>query len=835
MTYSTTIDDIKEFEKFSDNAKKIIVLAFEELRNEGGINMKPRHLFLAILKSPKSIASRLLEKLGVDVDKTIESLEIISKSKGSNSQQKMSEEVKAIVVGAATLANSFGHVYVGSEHILLAILKNSEIDFVKDFEKVGLTYDTVLSSLRNFATYHHGVFEKETNYDSRKGEKGKSNLLNAFTQNMNELAKQGKYLPIYGRNEEIERAIHILSRKTKSNPILVGEAGVGKTAIIEGLVQRIVNKTVPISFQSKKIINLDVAGIIAGSKIRGDVEERILGIIKEASIDPDIILFIDEVHMIIGAGSAGQGSMDIANILKPYLTSGDISVIGATTYDEYQKYFESDSALTRRFQSIFVDEIGVEEAIKVMQNIAPKLEDYHNVTITEDAILTAVKLSDRYVADRFLPDKAIDIIDEAAAGQKIAKEGGKNSSLEIREEYNKVKKQKNDALERGEIEKAAKLRKEEVDLNNKIEDLLKKEDKKKKAKFIVNEDKVRQVISKLAKIPVEKLDKGVIKSLTKIADVLEKKVVGQPDAIKKVASAIKRARVGIGDQNRPLASFLFLGPTGVGKTELAKSLAIELFGHEQNLIQVDMSEYMEQHSVSKLIGSPPGYVGFQEGGQLTEKIRRNPYSVVLLDEIEKAHGDLLNIFLQVLEEGSIQDSKGRKISFRNTIIIMTSNIGADEVVEDNVLGFNVDSDKDNDPDEKEMDKAFEQMRKKLIEELKNTLRPELLNRIDEVVVFRGLADSDIEEIVILEIEKLNRRLAEKNLSIKANKNIIKYIVEEGWSEEYGARNVRRKVQELIENPLAELILEENLHDVDKKIVVNANKNKNGVSLTVKKK
>ncbi|MBD3362408.1 AAA domain-containing protein [Candidatus Dojkabacteria bacterium] len=812
MGYAHTVDQMKELDKFSEYAKKAIVNAFEQAMKEEASEVTPKHIFIGILEDDKGICPRLLNKLGVDVNRTLKSLDFIKEDKDTSQSKnlKMNETSKQLLVDAFVIASEMNHVYVGTEHILLSILKLEDLDFVKDLNKVGIDYASVSKVLLGFATYHKGVFKKsEDDMDEDEDGDDSTSSISTFAHDMNELAESGKYMPIYGREIEIERMIHILSRKTKSNPILVGEAGVGKTAIVEGLVQKIVNNKVPPSFSKKRIVNLDLAGIIAGSKIRGDVEERILGIMKEAKQDPNLILFIDEIHMIVGAGSTGQGTMDVANILKPFLTTNDISVIGATTLDEYQKYFESDSALTRRFQSIIVEEIGEEDSIQALKNIRTKLENFHGVKIEDNALVQSVKLTKRYITDRFLPDKAIDVLDEAAAGKKISKEGEIDKFTEIKEEYEDIRKSKDKVLLQGKIKKAAKLRKQEIEIKKKMDKMTKKTNSRNKS-LKVTDDDIRKVIADLTKIPVEKMDSNEIQSLINIEQSLRKSIVGQPDAINKVAAAIKRSRVGIGDQNRPSGSFLFLGPSGVGKTELAKTIAKEVFGDESSLVQIDMSEHMEKHSVSKLIGSPPGYVGFQEGGQLTEKIRRNPYSVVLFDEIEKAHIDLLNILLQILEEGQLQDAKGRTINFRNTIIIMTSNIGAEEVMKDNILGFNLDLDTSNDSEEEEgeMDEAFNLMRERLMEKLKDTLRPELLNRIDEIIVFRGLSDSDITDIIGLELEKLNKRLAEKNVHVEASRGAIKFIAKEGASKEYGARNVKRKIQELIENPLALLILKE---------------------------
>ncbi len=816
--------------KFTDYANQVIDSAFGYAREEGECEVLPRHLFMGILENKRNLGARVLNRLGVDISSTLDSLVVSDNDlkKDESRDIVLGKETKSILVDAFIISSDMRHVYVGSEHILLSILKLENLKLVKDLLKAGIDYSKVLDFLLNYATYNNSIFQNDEE-DEELG--GASKMLNMYAEDMNLSASEGRYLPIFGRNDEINRLIHILSRKTKSNPILVGEAGVGKTAIVEGFVQRILEGSVPSSFQNSKVVSLDLAGILAGSKIRGDVEERITMIIKEAAENDDIILFIDEIHMIIGAGSAGTGTMDIANILKPYLTGGRISVIGATTGDEYQKYFETDSALTRRFQKINVEEIGRAEVVRVLQNIRPRLENFHRVRITDSAIQEAVLLSDRYITDRFFPDKAIDVLDETSAMQKIAKESDFRGYVKLKRDYEKLQADKNEALEKNDIEGAANLRSKEVKVKTKLDKLKKQSAKISTKKFVVDRDRVRFVVANLTKIPVENLKEEETKNLVMLQKSLEGSIVGQSEATSRVASALKRARVGISEHGKPLGSFLFLGPTGVGKSELAKTVAKELFGSDSAIIQVDMSEYMEQHSVSKLIGSPPGYVGFQEGGQLTEKVRRQPYAVILFDEIEKAHPDLLNILLQVLDEGSLKDSKGRIVNFKNTIVIMTSNIGAEEISKDEILGFNVDSDESNDPSQEVLEKAFDEIKERLFKELKNELRPELLNRIDDIIVFRALDDKSIRKITKKEIEKLNERLSQKNIKVNLTNGAIKFIAEEGFDEEYGARNIKRKIQELVENPLADFLLERGMVDFDrKKHVVKVEKRGDGLAI-----
>jgi len=838
MSKVNTFDQLDEFEKLSGYAKKVLIESFSLSRIEGSRKVLPRHLFMAVLTQQRSISTRLLERLGVDIEETLRSISDSNrKVKPSfEGQTQFSENVKKILVDAFVIASDLGHVYTGTEHLLLALLRFKNLNIVVDLNVAGITYESVKEALLKFATYHQGVFGNQEGIaiDSEIDDDDKETVLQAFSENMNERSEKGAYLPVYGRNDEIERIIHILSRKTKSNPILVGEAGVGKTAVIEGLVQRLNSKDVPISFQDKKIVNLDIAGVLAGSKIRGDIEERILGVIKEASDHPDIILFIDEIHMIIGAGSAGQGSMDIANILKPHLTSGKISVIGATTLNEYQQFFESDSALSRRFQPVHIEEISQKESVDVLKNIRGKLEDFHKVLITDEAIDTAVSLSMRYIPDKFLPDKAIDILDEAAAGKKISIDGDKDEYAKIQKDLKRYQDMKALALNSGQIEKASRLRKKELELEKVVANLTSHTKFPNRVENVVDDGVIRRVVSKLTKVPVEKLGMDALKALSSLKESMQKKIIGQSDALTRIVASIKRAKIGIGDIKKPMASFLFVGPSGVGKTETAKALANEIFGKEDSVIQLDMSEYMEQHSLSKLIGAPPGYVGFQDGGQFTEKIRRNPYSVVLLDEIEKAHPDLLNILLQILDEGQVKDGKGRIVNFRNTIIIMTSNLGVEEILNDDVLGFSLDESLVNDPKEIEVTRAFERMNEKMMEVLKEELRPEFLNRIDSVILFKGLSDSDILKITELEIDKLNSRIHEKNLAVAVSQGAIKYLASESGSEEYGARNVKRKIQELVENPLANLILEQGLVDNKDMVIVRVLKNKSGIYLKLTK-
>ena len=806
--------DAKEkLDKLTENAKKVLADSYNLAGLMGSSKVKLEHVFVSLLALDKGLAARFLRSLGIDIEKTIDSMKRKMKGKKKKVTKKgieISGKVKIMVKTAFLLAHEYGHVYVGTEHFLLAFLKNKELNFVKELDSVGLNYKSVRNKLFAYATYAPGVFVK----GQKSKKKKKDDAINYFGRNLNHLAREGKLMPIIGRETEIDRLIRILSRHTKNNPILVGESGVGKTAVVEGLVQRVIAGKVPESIKNLEVYQIDIASIIAGSKVRGDVEQRLLILISEISSSPNKVLFIDEIHMIVGAGATGADrTMDIANILKPRLTDGSIRVIGATTNAEYSKYFEEDAALARRFQPINIDEITVEDTFRILKGIKYRLEEYHGVKIDKDAISASAKLANRYITDRFLPDKAIDVLDEAAALEKLKQEDEYKGYAQMAEKLTNLRDKKDKALKKHMFEKALNFKKLEKKVKNNIKKANKqKKDSSNRGDFTVTEEDIKGVISEWTGIPVTTLSSGELRSLRGIGRKISRDIVGQKDAVKRVASTLKRAKLGISDENRPLASFLFLGPTGVGKTETAKVIAKHFLGTEKALIQVDMSEYMEQHSVAKIIGAPPGYVGYQEGGHLTEQIRKRPYSIVLFDEIEKAHPDLLSILLQILEEGHITDSKGRKVNFKNAIIILTSNIGAEDIGKDNVLGFKLEKGyKDNG----KMDIAYEKMRKHLMEELKGVLRPELLNRIDDIVIFRGLDTNDAEKIAKLLLKDVIKRMREKGIELKVDKKVIKKIAEEGFSEEYGARNIRRKIQELIENPISDVIIKsEGIKEVD---------------------
>ncbi|MBN1331784.1 ATP-dependent Clp protease ATP-binding subunit [Candidatus Dojkabacteria bacterium] len=802
-----TIDETEGLDRLTQNAKSIILKAYDLARYERFLTPKkhglvePRHLVIALLSQKSGVAYRVMARLGVNAEDIL--LRLLKPRGMKPRQVKPSDDFNEIIFASFIESNSLGHVYVGSEHLLLALFKNKTLKFFDHLKSKGIDYEVVKKAITAMGNYQPGIFS------SMPGEKEKGQgALEYFAKDMNQMAAAGKFLPIFGRADEIERLIHILSRKNKNNPVLIGEPGVGKTAIVEGFVQKIRSGDVPDSLTDAKVIMLDLAVILAGAKIRGDVEERLIAVIDELKEDKNTIVFIDEIHMIVGAGTGGGGGgMDIANLLKPHLTSGDIKVIGATTFDEYQRYFEDDNALSRRFQPIQIDEISIEDAEKLLHFVRGEYEKFHGIKIGNDALIEAVNLSHRYIPDRYLPDKALDLIDETAAKKRLAQRGAFKKSA-LSKELEKIGKEKRKAFEAGDFELAARYQDREAAVKKQFQSE-KSKLKTTRKRLKINAEDIKEVVSKITGIPLNTLSKSDKQGLQNLQKDLAARIIGQSEALENVSNSLKRARVGLVDQNRPLASFLFLGPTGVGKTETGKVIARNLFGDESALVQINMSEYMEPHSVSKIIGSPPGYIGYSEGGQLTEKIRRKPYSVVLFDEMEKAHPDTLNILLQILDEGEVKDSKGRTVNFRNTIIIMTSNIGAEEIAEDEVLGFDVgnSSAKASKPGTKEeVDQAYIEMKKKLLIELKSEMRPEFLNRIDDIVIFRGLDQNDAKDIAVLLLNDLKERLKKFNINLSVSRKVVNEIVNLGFSSEYGARNLRRKIQEIVEVGLSNMIL-----------------------------
>ena len=783
------------FNSFTQKANDVLNLAIKSAENFGHTYIGTEHILIGVLKENTSYGAELLTEKGVTLDK-IE--ELIKESTGVGNPTALSPNdftptAKRVLEVSFQLARGMRNSFVGTEHLLLALLRESDSGAVKLLSACDVDAEAFTEELVNDLARPNAEFR-----GSKNSKKGKSNTptLDEFGTDLTEKARNGGIDPVIGREKEIERVIQILSRRTKNNPCLIGEPGVGKTAIAEGLALKIVKDEVPELLTGKKIVALDLTSMVAGTKYRGDFEERIKKAMDEVKNAKNVILFIDEVHTLIGAGAA-EGAVDAANILKPALARGEIQVIGATTIDEYRKNIEKDAALERRFQSVMVGEPTEEETVEILKGLRDKYEAHHKVKIPDEAIESAVKMSSRYIADRFLPDKAIDLIDEAASRVRLKAFTAPPNLKSMEQEIKRLEQEKASAVKSQDFENAAKIRDKEKSLQTLLDEEKDKWKNRsgKDIKVVTTED-IANVVSSWSGIPVTQLTKEESERLLNMENILHERIVGQDKAVSAVAKAIRRGRVGIKNPNRPLGSFIFLGPTGVGKTELCKSLAEAMFGSEDAIIKLDMSEYMEKHTVSKLIGSPPGYVGFEEGGQLTEKIRRKPYSVVLFDEIEKAHPDVFNMLLQILEDGVLTDSKGRKVSFKNAIIIMTSNVGASKITGNNTsLGFGENSDEN---------KNIEEL---VMEDLKRTFKPEFLNRIDEIIVFNRLQKEDIKEIAKRMLKSLDKRLAEMDIELSFTDNAISAIADAGFDDVYGARPLRRAIQQKIEDPLSERMLE----------------------------
>jgi len=789
--------------KLSVNAKKSLVYSQEIAKSIGSDLIGTEHCLLGMLFTKDSLASEILKSNDITYEKVKSMISFaepfLEPSSYIKTQKGLSEALKKSIEHAYFLANEFGQNYVGTEHLLYALLDQKK-------SKAILILKSLKADIPAIRTEIEDYFQGSSCYVSDnpqfiKKKTGKNPIIEQYSVDLINLAREGKLDPVIGRKKEIERIVSIINRRTKNNPVLIGNAGVGKTAIVEGLAQRVVGEQAPDFLQNKKIFMLDLASIIAGTKYRGEFEERLKKILDEVKGDRDIIIFIDELHTVVGAGAA-EGALDAANILKPALSRGEIQVIGSTTLNEYRKYIEKDPALERRFQPIIVEEPSAEEAVEILKGIKEKYEQHHKVKISEGAIIQSVKLSKRYINDRFLPDKAIDLIDEASSLIRL-KRGNISKELgKLKKELVLTIKEKDLSVANQAYDYAARLQAKQMSLEVKIKNFEEKEGITETDYLSVAEEDIAEVVSGITGVPLKRLVKTESENLLKLEDNLKKKIVGQDEAIKLISSAVRRSRTGVSDSKRPIGSFIFLGPTGVGKTELAKVIATEMFGSEEKLIKIDMSEFMEKHNISRLVGAPAGYVGFDEGGQLTEKVRRNPYSVVLFDEIEKAHPEVFNMLLQVLEDGYLSDAKGIKVDFRNTVIVMTSNIGAKNLYNSETLGFIAKAMEE----KKEVENKQKEIKHKVLAELKKIFRPEFLNRVDQVIVFRALDKENIKEIVSLQLLNLSKRLDEQDIKLKVLESAKNLLVNNGYDIDNGVRPLRRVIQDLIEDPLASLVL-----------------------------
>ncbi|MDQ0157029.1 ATP-dependent protease ATP-binding subunit ClpC [Robertmurraya andreesenii] len=780
------------FGRFTERAQKVLALAQDEANRLGHNNIGTEHVLLGLVREGEGIAAKALYALGLGAEKIQEEVEnLIGRGQDVSQTPHYTPRAKKVIELSMDEARKLGHSYVGTEHILLGLIREGEGVAARVLNNLGVSLNKarqqVLQLLgSNESGSHQGGSSASANTPT----------LDSLARDLTAIAREGSLDPVIGRSKEIQRVIEVLSRRTKNNPVLIGEPGVGKTAIAEGLAQQIVHNEVPEILRDKRVMTLDMGTVVAGTKYRGEFEDRLKKVMDEIRQAGNIILFIDELHTLIGAGGA-EGAIDASNILKPSLARGELQCIGATTLDEYRKYIEKDAALERRFQPITVDEPTAEESVQILKGLRDRYEAHHRVSITDEAIDAAVKLSDRYISDRFLPDKAIDLIDEAGSKVRLRSYTTPPNLKELEMKLEEVRKEKDAAVQSQEFEKAASLRDSEQRLREQLEETKKSwKEKQGKENSEVTVEDIASVVSSWTGIPVSKLAQTETQKLLNLEEILHSRVIGQEEAVNAISKAVRRARAGLKDPKRPIGSFIFLGPTGVGKTELARALAEAMFGDEDAMIRVDMSEYMEKHSTSRLVGSPPGYVGYEEGGQLTEKVRRKPYSVILLDEIEKAHPDVFNILLQVLEDGRLTDSKGRTVDFRNTVLIMTSNVGAESLKRNKYVGFNV----------QDGEQDYKDMKGKVMEELKKAFRPEFLNRIDEIIVFHALERKHLRNIVNLMSDQLIKRLNEQDIKLQLTEAAIEKIAEEGYDPEYGARPLRRAIQKHIEDRLSEELL-----------------------------
>lgn len=793
---------------FTKKAETALQNATEAAFELGHGSVGSEHILIGLLRTEECIANAVLVNNGVEESKVVELIKeliVPEKNVGLKEPDSYTPRAARILENARKEAKRFKSGLIGTEHIFIGMLKEQDCVATRLLGTIGVKIqkayiDTVVAMGEDSNNY-----KDEVSFN-RKNRKSQTPTLDQYSRDLTALAEEGKLDPVIGREREIQRVIQIGSRRTKNNPCLVGEPGVGKTAVVEGIAIKIAEGNVPDTIRGKRLLTLDLSGMVAGSKYRGEFEERIKKVIKEVRAAGNVILFIDELHTIIGAGGA-EGAIDASNILKPSLARGEVQIIGATTIDEYRKYIEKDAALERRFQPVNVDEPSEDEAYEILKGLKETYETHHGVTITDGAFHSAVKLSKRYINDRFLPDKAIDLIDEASSKVRLGAFIKPEEISKTEAEIEKLEADKEEAIKAEAYEKAGEIKKKQLKKYEKLEKLNTKwQNEKNNRNLVVDEDSIALVVSDWTKIPVNKLSIGESERLMKLEETLHERVVGQDEAVTSIARAIRRGRVGLKDPKRPIGSFLFLGPTGVGKTELSKTLADAMFGNENSLIRVDMSEYMEKHSVSKMIGSPPGYVGYEEGGQLSEKVRRNPYSVILFDEIEKAHPDVFNVLLQILDDGVVTDSSGRKVDFKNTIIIMTSNAGAENIVSPKNLGFNTSKDPEQD---------YKNMKNKVMDEVKRIFKPEFLNRIDEMIVFHMLTKENVARIVDIMMNSINKRIKEQlNITIELSDAAKSYIVDAGYDEKYGARPLKRALQQKVEDELAEQILEGRIKSSD---------------------
>ncbi|MBX6771779.1 MAG: ATP-dependent Clp protease ATP-binding subunit [Chloroflexi bacterium] len=786
------------FDKFTERARKVLTLAQEEAQRFNHNYIGTEHLLLGLVREGDGVAAKVLANMGVELNKVRSAVEFII---GRGDRMVMGEigltpRAKKVIELAVDEARRLNHHYIGTEHLLLGLVREGEGIAAGVLESLGVSLDKVRAQVIHVLSQSSTYSQHESRQATR------TPTIDQMGIDLTAAARAGKLDPVIGRQKEIERVVQILSRRTKNNPALIGEPGVGKTAIVEGLAQRIVNGDVPETLLGKRLLTLDIGALVAGTKYRGEFEERLKKIIEEIRTAGNCVMFIDELHTLVGAGAA-EGAVDAANILKPSLARGELQCIGATTLDEYRKYIERDAALERRFQPVYVSEPTVEETIEILRGIKDRYEAHHRLEITDGALKAAAELAARYITDRFLPDKAIDLVDEAASRVRLQRSAAPPSLKEALRGLEAVQHEKESAITSQQYELAAELRDREVKLREKIDKLEAGwHDELGSERPKVTEEHIAEVVSMWTGIPVTRIAMEESQRLLQMEEQLHKRVVGQDEAISTIAKAVRRARAGLKDPKRPIGSFIFLGPTGVGKTELARALAEFLFGSEDNMIRIDMSEFMERHSVARLVGAPPGYIGYEEGGQLTEAVRRKSYSVVLFDEIEKAHPEVFNMLLQIMDDGRLTDAKGRKVDFRNTIIVMTSNVGSDLLKRDTTLGFAVNKDEARSEEE-----AYQKLKEKVLSELKKTFRPEFLNRIDATVVFRSLNRAQIRQIVDLKLNRVRTQLAEQHMKLEVPDDAKDFLAEKGWDPQLGARPLLRAIQNLIEDPLAEGLLQ----------------------------